>query len=103
MLDEIGELPLELQPKLLRVLETGRLRRVGGPGETPSDVRVVALTLRDLRARGAAGRFRGDLYHRLCGLRAACCRRCASGRDDIPLLAEHFLARAGRRAGPARS
>src|SRR6478736_1395849 len=48
VLDEIGELPLELQPKLLRVLETGRLRRVGGSGEVAIKVRVVAMTLRDL-------------------------------------------------------
>src|SRR5438477_8832059 len=49
VLDEIGELPMDLQPKLLRVLETGRVRRVGGQGESAVRVRVVAMTLRDLR------------------------------------------------------
>src|SRR5688500_9865174 len=61
VLDEVGELPLELQPKLLRVLETGRLRRVGGSGETVVSVRVVALTLRNLRREAQKGTFRTDL------------------------------------------
>src|SRR5881392_3271846 len=65
VLDEIGELPPELQPKLLRVLETGRIRRVGGTGEAAVRVRVVALTLRDLRGLAERGGFRLDLYHRL--------------------------------------
>ena len=58
VLDEVGELPLDLQPKLLRVLETGRLRRVGGQGEIAVNVRVVALTLRDLRRDASRGLFR---------------------------------------------
>jgi DNA-binding NtrC family response regulator len=93
VLDEIGELPLDLQPRLLRVLETGRLRRVGGQGEIAVDVRVVALTLRDLRREAARGRFRLDLYHRLAG----CELRLPPLRErpgDILLLAEHFLAEA---------
>src|ERR1039457_5196543 len=91
VLDEIGELPLDLQPKLLRVLETGRLRRVGGQGEIAVNVRVVALTLRDLRRDASCGRFRLDLYHRLAG----CELRLPSLRErpsDIALLAELFPA-----------
>ncbi len=90
-LDEIGELPLDLQPKLLRVLETGRLRRVGGQGEIAVNVRVVALTLRDLRRDVGRGLFRLDLYHRLAG----CELHMPALRErpgDIALLVEHFLA-----------
>ncbi len=90
VLDEIGDLPLDLQPKLLRVLETGRLRRVGGSGETLVDVRVVAMTLRDLREDSRRGTFRLDLYHRLAGfeLHLPPLRR---RRGDIAGLARHFL------------
>ena len=98
VLDEIGELPLELQPKLLRVLESGRLRRLGRHGEIAVEVRVVALTLRDLRRDAANGRFRLDLYHRLAG----CELRLPPLRErpeDIPLLAEHFLAEAAPELG----
>ncbi|HEY5284853.1 MAG TPA: sigma-54 dependent transcriptional regulator [Polyangia bacterium] len=91
VLDEIGELPLDLQPKFLRVLETGRLRRVGGQGEIAVNVRVVALTLRDLRRDAGRGLFRLDLYHRLagCELRLPSLRE---RRGDIALLTQHFLA-----------
>src|SRR3954469_2710120 len=86
VLDEIGELPLDLQPKLLRVLETGRLRRVGGAGEVGVRVRVVAMTLRDLHGDVSRRCFRADLYYRLAGF----CLRLPPLRDrrgDIPLLA----------------
>jgi two-component system, NtrC family, nitrogen regulation response regulator GlnG len=99
VLDEVGELPLDLQPKLLRVLETGRLRRVGGQGEIAVDVRVVALTLRDLRRDAARGRFRLDLYHRLAG----CELQLPALRErpgDITLLCEHFLDEAATEFGP---
>jgi DNA-binding NtrC family response regulator len=90
VLDEIGELPMELQPKLLRVLETGCLRRVGGKGEIPLRVRVVALTLRNLERDAGQGRFRLDLYHRLSGfeLRLPPLR---ARIEDIPALARAFL------------
>ncbi len=64
-LDEIGELPLELQSKLLRVLEDGEFQRVGETATRHSNARVIAATNRDLRQEVRAGRFRGDLYHRL--------------------------------------
>jgi len=91
VLDEVGELPLDLQPKLLRVLETGRLRRVGGQGEVAVNIRVVALTLRDLRRDAHRGLFRLDLYHRLagCELHMPTLRE---RRGDVSLLTEHFLA-----------
>jgi DNA-binding NtrC family response regulator len=99
VLDEVGELPLDLQPKLLRVLETGRLRRVGGQGEIAVHVRVVALTLRDLRRDTSRGLFRIDLYHRLagCELRLPALRERPS---DIALLAGHFLADLAPEFGP---
>jgi transcriptional regulator with GAF, ATPase, and Fis domain len=90
VLDEIGELPLDLQPKLLRVLETGRLRRLGGAGEVGVRVRVVAMTLRDLHGDVSRRCFRADLYYRLAGF----CLRLPPLRErrgDIPLLAAHFL------------
>jgi two-component system nitrogen regulation response regulator GlnG len=101
VLDEIGELPLELQPKLLRVLETGRLRRVGGTGEIAVRVRVVAMTLRDLEQEVARRAFREDLYYRLAGFHLAL-PPLAHRRDDIPLLAQHFLREIEGELGPRR-
>ena len=90
VLDEVGELPPELQPKLLRALETGRIRRVGGQGEIAVRVRVVAMTLRELRREAQRGAFRLDLYHRLAGFELALppLRR---RRGDVPLLVARFL------------
>jgi DNA-binding NtrC family response regulator len=90
VLDEIGELPRELQPKLLRVLETGRIRRVGGTGESPVRVRVVAMTLRNLGELADRGAFRPDLYHRLAGFELALPPLRRRPRD-IPALVERFL------------
>ena len=89
-LDELGELPPELQPKLLRALEEREIRRVGGSESIPVDVRVVAATNRDLRAEVNAGRFRPDLYFRLAVVRIALpsLRQCP---EDLPVLVDALL------------
>ncbi|MBL8574226.1 MAG: sigma-54-dependent Fis family transcriptional regulator [Hyphomicrobiaceae bacterium] len=89
-LDEIGEMSLPLQAKLLRVLETGQFRRVGGTRDLTGDVRFVAATNRNLEAMCQKGTFREDLYYRLAAfeLKVAPLRERA---EDIPALAEHFL------------
>jgi len=90
-LDEIGELPLELQPKLLRALESRQTRRVGGSAWQSFDARVVAATHRDLAAGMKSGAFRQDLYYRLAVLEARV-PPLRERRDDIELLVERFLA-----------
>jgi two-component system, NtrC family, response regulator GlrR len=94
-LDEIGELPLELQPKLLRVLESGTVRRVGDNAAREVDVRVVAATHRDLKAEVAAGRFRADLYYRLAVVTVHV-PALRERPEDIPVLARHFFLRSGQ-------
>jgi len=95
-IDEVGEIQPSLQVKLLRFLETGQFRRLGGERERRIDARIVAATNRDLLAEVEAGRFRQDLYYRLrvMSVRLPPLRK---RKEDIPLLAEHFLKRAGNR------
>lgn len=89
-LDEIGEMDLALQAKLLRVLETGSFFKVGETKETKVDVRVIAATNRDLQAESEAGNFRLDLFYRL-SVFSIRLPSLAERKDDIPLLAEHFI------------
>jgi len=95
--DEIGDLPLDMQVKLLRLVQERQFRPVGALAWRPVDLRIVAATHRDLRAEVASGRFRQDLYYRLnvFTIRLAPLRE---RKEDIPLLIDHFLA-GGREAG----
>jgi two-component system, NtrC family, response regulator HydG len=90
LLDEIGEMKAELQAKLLRVLEEGKLRRLGGSGEVSIDVRVLASTNRNLETAIRDGRFRDDLYYRLNVFSIELPSLCEH-TDDIPALIEHFM------------
>jgi DNA-binding NtrC family response regulator len=89
-LDEIGELTQDLQPKLLRVLESKEFRRVGGNAMNKTDVRVVAATNRDLRAEVNAGRFRSDLYFRLAVVKVTI-PPLRERPDDIPITVDQIL------------
>ncbi|HEX8299540.1 MAG TPA: sigma-54 dependent transcriptional regulator, partial [Rubricoccaceae bacterium] len=94
-LDEIGEMPLMAQVKLLRVLETGQYSRVGGAATLKTDTRVVAATNKDLGAEVAAGRFREDLYYRLSAVQLRIPPLRERGAD-VPLLFDSFLRRFAR-------
>jgi DNA-binding NtrC family response regulator len=96
LLDEIGEMPLALQPKLLRVLEDHRVRPLGGSKEIACDVRVLAASHRDLQAAVAAGSFRNDLYYRLNVIQLELPPLRDRGHDVL-LLAQTFLQQLGAR------
>jgi DNA-binding NtrC family response regulator len=89
-LDEIGEIEPAIQAKLLRVLETGTFRRLGGTRDLQANVRIVAATNRDLAAMGKAGTFRADLYYRLSAF-VIDTPPLRERRDDIPYLVAHFV------------
>ena len=89
-LDEIGEIEPSIQAKLLRILETGTFRRVGGTRDLQANVRIVAATNRDLAAMGRAGTFRVDLYYRLSAF-VIDTPPLRDRRDDIPYLVAHFV------------
>jgi len=92
LLDEIGELSLEVQPKLLRFLQEGEILPIGASRPIKTDVRVIAATNRDLEADVRSGRFRADLFERLNVLRLYV-PPLRNRREDIPPLIEHFLER----------
>jgi two-component system response regulator PilR (NtrC family) len=89
-LDEIGEMPINLQAKILRVLENGSFRRVGGTTDIKVDVRVISATNKDVKEELASGRFREDLYYRL-NVVPIQIPPLRERKEDIPLLVEHFL------------
>ncbi|MCC6214008.1 MAG: sigma 54-dependent Fis family transcriptional regulator [Polyangiaceae bacterium] len=95
-LDEVGELPLDVQPKLLRVLESQEYRRVGGNRSARSEARVIAATKRNLKSEVERGKFREDLYFRLAVVPVTV-PPLRQRREDIPELVRHFLEVAARR------
>jgi two-component system nitrogen regulation response regulator GlnG len=97
-LDEIGDMPADLQTRLLRVLSENSFYRVGGHQPIKSSVRVIAATHQNLEARVREGGFREDLYHRLNVIRIRL-PSLKDRREDIPLLARHFLARSAQQLG----
>jgi two-component system, NtrC family, response regulator GlrR len=98
MLDEIGDMPLRLQVKLLRVLQENAIRPVGSTESIPVNVRVISATHRDLQQLMASGAFREDLYYRLNVVHIEM-PSLARHREDIPLLVGHFLAQLAKETG----
>ena len=101
-LDEIGDMPMQAQTRLLRTLQSGRIRRVGGREEIAVDARIVAATNRDLVPMIAAGTFREDLYYRL-NVVPITLPPLRERPDDIAALARHFLAQAATEGLPRRT
>ncbi|MDJ0977753.1 MAG: nitrogen regulation protein NR(I) [Erythrobacter sp.] len=101
-LDEIGDMPAEAQTRLLRALQSGRIRRVGGRQEIEVDVRIIAATNRDLEPLIASGAFRQDLFYRLNVVPIAL-PPLRERREDIEVLANHFLALAAEEGLPRRT
>ena len=97
-LDEIGEMPPELQVKLLRALQEKEIERIGGRSTIKIDVRIIAATNRDLEKEMAEGRFRSDLYYRL-NIFPITLPPLRERKEDIPLLALHFIQRYAKKAG----
>jgi len=93
LLDEIGEMPLSMQVKLLHVLQERQILRVGGTRPVDLNIRIIAATNRNLKERVASGEFREDLYYRL-NVVAIRLPRLKERKDDIPLLVHHFIAKA---------
>ena len=97
-LDEIGDMPPDLQTRLLRVLSDGQFYRVGGHQPIKANVRIIAATHQDLETRVKSGLFREDLFHRLNVIRLRL-PALRERRDDIPLLARHFMQKSARELG----
>ncbi|OGR06381.1 MAG: hypothetical protein A2511_12780 [Deltaproteobacteria bacterium RIFOXYD12_FULL_50_9] len=98
LLDEIGEMPLELQSKLLRVLQDGEFERLGGSRTIKTDVRIIAATNRNLELEIKNGRFREDLFYRL-NVFPITIPALRQRQEDIPLLVKHFLAKFNKKIG----
>lgn len=97
-LDEVGEMPLELQVKLLRAIQEKEVERIGGKTTIKTDVRIIAATNRDLEKLMEEGKFRPDLYYRL-NIFPIHVPSLRERRDDIPLLAQYFINRFSKKAG----
>ena len=98
ILDEIGELPLELQVKLLRALQEKEIERIGGDNTIQVNVRIIAITNRNLEEEVEAGRFRADLYYRL-NIFPISLPPLRSRREDIPVLAAYFIQKLSKKVG----
>lgn len=101
-LDEVGELPLTAQPKLLRVLQNQEIQRVGSPATRKIDVRIIAATNRDLRVMANEGGFREDLYYRLSMVEIGL-PSLRDRKEDLPLLQRHFVRKFSQQYGKSIS